>query len=153
MEEKDHTYRNSKKSKWKQFVFIFIVVMIIGFMTIPLLDFFSDEQVKPVVVEKNSASNDIVDGIHVRTGLIDDEGLLIVIGNCTACHSAQLITQNRMNKEQWDATIRWMQESQNLWDLGDNQEVIVNYLVKNYPVVSKGRRQNLSEIEWYNLTE
>ncbi len=153
MEEKNHTYRNSKKSKWKQFVFVFIVVMIIGFVRVPLLDFFSDEQAKPVVVEKNSASNDIVDGIHVRTGLIDDEGLLTVIGNCTACHSAQLITQNRMNKEQWDATIRWMQESQNLWDLGDNQEVIVNYLVKNYPVVSKGRRQNLSEIEWYNLTE
>ena len=58
-----------------------------------------------------------------------------------------------MNKERWDATIRWMQETQNLWDLGENQEVIVNYLVKNYPVYSKGRRENLSQIEWYDLTD
>jgi hypothetical protein len=44
-----------------------------------------------------------------------------------------------------------MQETQNLWDLGKNQEIIVNYLVKNYPPVAKGRRMALSEIEWYEL--
>jgi hypothetical protein len=97
--------------------------------------------------------NRIENGIHVRTGLIDDEGLMTVVANCTACHSAQLVTQNRMNEERWNATIRWMQETQNLWDLGDNQEIIVNYLVKNYPPVEKGRRENLKSIEWYELTE
>ena len=42
-----------------------------------------------------------------------------------------------MNAERWNTTIEWMQETQNLWDLGGNQEIIVNYLVKNYPVQKK----------------
>ncbi len=56
-----------------------------------------------------------------------------------------------MNKERWNATIRWMQETQNLWPLGEKQKIIVDYLVKNYPPIDKGRRANLEEIEWYAL--
>jgi cytochrome c1 len=93
----------------------------------------------------------IENGIHIRTGLIDAEGLMTVVNNCTNCHSAKLVTQNRMNKERWIATIRWMQETQNLWDLGNNEEIIVNYLVTNYPVKKKGRREILSNVEWYEL--
>lgn len=44
-----------------------------------------------------------------------------------------------------------MQETQNLWDLGDNEKVIIDYLVKNYPVESKGRRAPLKDVEWYPL--
>ncbi len=93
----------------------------------------------------------IENGIHVRTGLVDAEGLMTVVNNCTNCHSAKLVTQNRMSAERWNETIQWMQETQNLWDLGDNQEVIVNYLVTNYPVLDKGRRENLKNLEWYDL--
>ncbi len=95
----------------------------------------------------------IENGIHLRTGLIEAEGLMAVVNNCTNCHSAQLITQNRMNEERWVATIRWMQETQNLWDLGKNEEIIVDYLVTNYPIISKGRRAPLTNIEWYELQE
>ena len=59
-----------------------------------------------------------------------------------------------MTAERWDETIKWMQETQNLWDLGENQEVIVNYLVTNYPPKkSSGRRANLTNIEWYESTD
>ena len=58
-----------------------------------------------------------------------------------------------MTAEGWNATIKWMQETQNLWDLGEKQEVIVNYLVSNYPFKKKGRRQNLSNIDWYTLKD
>ena len=95
----------------------------------------------------------IENGIHVRTGLKDAEGLMVVVNNCTNCHSAKLVTQNRMNAERWNATIKWMQETQNLWDLGKNQEIIVNYLVTNYPPAAKGRRMVLSGIEWYELED
>lgn len=95
--------------------------------------------------------NRIENGIHLRTGLKEDEGLMTVVAHCTACHSAQLVIQNRMNEERWNATIRWMQETQNLWDLGENQKVIVDYLVRNYPPTEKGRRENLKDIEWYAL--
>lgn len=108
--------------------------------------------------ENNVAYNDILEdedkienGIHVRTGLIDADGLMTVVNNCTNCHSAKLVTQNRMNTERWNTTIKWMQETQNLWDLGENQKIIVNYLVTNYPPQAKGRRMNLTDIEWYEL--
>lgn len=93
----------------------------------------------------------IENGIHVRTGLVDAEGLMTVVNNCTYCHSAKIILQNRMNTERWNATIKWMQETQNLGDLGSNQEVIVNYLVTNYPPKVVGRRENLTNIDWYEL--
>ena len=56
-----------------------------------------------------------------------------------------------MSKERWLATIRWMQETQNLWDLGENETAIVNYLAKNYAPNKVGRRQNLTNIDWYEL--
>lgn len=95
--------------------------------------------------------NAIVDGIHVRTGLKKDTGLMKVVQNCTNCHSSKLLIQNRMNYDSWKATIKWMQETQNLWDLGNNEAIIINYLVRNYPVTKKGRRQKLKNIEWYRL--
>ncbi|WP_299122773.1 monoheme cytochrome C [uncultured Winogradskyella sp.] len=95
----------------------------------------------------------IENGIHVRTGLIDAEGLMTVVNNCTNCHSAKIVTQNRMNTERWNATIKWMQETQNLWDLGGNQEIIVNYLVANYPPKAMGRRMELTDIKWYELED
>ncbi|MCW5519618.1 monoheme cytochrome C [Aureitalea sp. L0-47] len=103
----------------------------------------------PEVIDENLIEN----GIHVRTGLVEADGLMEVVNNCTACHSAKIVTQNRMNTERWNATIVWMQETQNLWDLGKNQEIIVNYLVTNYPPKKKGRREVLTDIDWYELTD
>ena len=93
----------------------------------------------------------IENGIHVATGFKDDEGLQTVIVSCTPCHSAKLVTQNRANKQGWISIIRWMQETQNLWDLGANEAVIVNYLAKNYAPEEKGRRENLENVKWYDL--
>jgi hypothetical protein len=39
-----------------------------------------------------------------------------------------------------------MQETQNLWDLGANQEIIVNCLVKNHPPIAKGKRMTLTDM-------
>ena len=117
-----------------------------------ILDFNSNAEtiaVVPVEVDEDLIEN----GIHVRTGLIDADGLMTVVNNCTNCHSAKLVTQNRMTAERWDATIKWMQETQNLWDLGGNQEIIVNYLVTNYPPIAKGRRMTLTDINWYELKD
>jgi cytochrome c1 len=106
-----------------------------------------------VAIPETDDFDKIENGIHVRTGLIEADGLMTVVNNCTNCHSAKLVTQNRMNEERWIATIKWMQETQNLWDLGKNEEIIVNYLVTNYPPKKKGRREVLSNIEWYDLED
>jgi len=106
-----------------------------------------------VTIGESDDFDKIENGVHVRTGLIEADGLMTVVNNCTNCHSAKLVTQNRMNEERWIATIRWMQETQNLWDLGGNEAIIVNYLVTNYPPKNKGRREILSDIEWYELKD
>lgn len=95
--------------------------------------------------------NNIENGIHVLTGLVAEEGYMEVVTNCTSCHSSELIIQNRLDREGWVAAIRWMQETQNLWDLGEKEEIIINYLVTNYPAVKTGRRGNLKDVEWYEL--
>ncbi len=95
----------------------------------------------------------VVDGIHVQTGLVYDKGFDIVRGTCTACHSAKLVTQNRATKEGWTQMIRWMQETQGLWDLGENEPLILNYLSTHYAPENIGRRKNLdmATMEWYIL--
>lgn len=111
-----------------------------------------EAQEKPkdtITIDENGVEN----GIHVATGFVDGPGLQTVVQNCTACHSAKLVTQNRMTREQWKASIRWMQATQNLWDLGDNEKVILDYLSVHYAPDMKGRRENLKVSEWYALDE
>ena len=65
----------------------------------------------------------------------------LVRGNCTACHSAKLITQQRGTAEQWLAMIRWMQKKQNLWQFDPGTEGrIIAYLAENYPPDAARRR-------------
>ena len=127
-----------------------VIVLFSIFHTIVIPKIFDIQPATTSAVE-NDDEVEFKDGIHLRTGLIEAQGVMTVIGNCTSCHSSKIILQNRMSAESWNTTIKWMQETQNLWDLGENQEIIVNYLVTNYPIEDKGRRENLSDIDWYEL--
>lgn len=98
-------------------------------------------------------TNGIRNGVDMRTGLIADDGWEMVRANCTACHSAKLITQNRQTRDGWKEVIAWMQETQGLWDLGKNEDPILDYLAKNYAPEAKGRRARLQNIQWYVLKE
>lgn len=97
------------------------------------------------------AQTDTLTAVDAETGFVLDTGWELVKANCTGCHSAQLVTQNRATREGWEGMIRWMQRTQKLWDLGENEEAILDYLSKNYAPGKKGRRENLKEIEWYEL--
>ena len=104
--------------------------------------------------EKTSGEFQTVEeGIHVQTGLKEHEYLPIVIAHCTGCHSANIITQNRATRDGWENMIVWMQETQNLPDLGSNREIILDYLSENYAPEETGRRKQLGEIEWYAYEE
>jgi len=140
-----------QKAERLAYTAIFLMAVCVGLLLLkiydPTLSIFQDK--KELVVEVDEDL--IVDGIHIRTGFVEDVGLMTVVNNCTNCHSSKLVIQNRMNADRWNATIKWMQETQNLWGLGDNQKIIVDYLVKNYPPVEKGRRLRLTNIDWYEL--
>lgn len=95
----------------------------------------------------------VTNGIHDATGLVFSEGFQVVRGNCTGCHSAKLITQNRATAAGWTQMIRWMQATQGLHDLGENEATIVKYLAAHYAPKDVGRRAALDveAIEWYLL--
>ena len=53
--------------------------------------------------------------------------------HCGGCHSFGLITNQRANREGWRDMIRWMQRTQNLWELPPESETrILDYLAENY---------------------
>ncbi|MEB2777703.1 hypothetical protein SYJ56_20475 [Algoriphagus sp. D3-2-R+10] len=100
------------------------------------------------------STTQLVDGKDVATGLLAGEGLELVKANCTNCHSSALILQNRFTREGWHAKIVWMQETQGLWELGESESIILDYLAANYaPAPPQGRRMPLSGIEWYELED
>ena len=63
-------------------------------------------------------------------GLPPGDGVDLVLENCTACHSTEIIRENHMSREAWDKTITWMQEKQGLWELGKDRKIILDYLSK-----------------------
>lgn len=102
-------------------------------------------------VSTDSLALNMSDSLDEVTGLVIDDALPVVKGNCTGCHSAKLITQNRATREGWKSMIVWMQETQKLWDLGENEDQILDYLAEHYAPVREGRRKSLQNIEWYDL--
>ena len=115
------------------------------------------EQTKITAGNQTAAASDafapgeVVDGIHVPTGLKVAEGFDVVRPTCTACHSGKLVAQNRATRQGWEEMIRWMQETQGLWPLGENEPIILDYLATNYGPEETGRRANLEAVEWYIL--
>jgi hypothetical protein len=85
--------------------------------------------------------------VDERTGLILAPGWPLVMAHCGACHSYRLITAQRGDEAFWLETIRWMQRTQNLWAIPEDQEsTIVTYLAANYNETDWGRRPPLSPI-------
>jgi len=132
------------------FIAIFLLLIIVSYL---IVDHFPSNVPQTQEVNEKLITPKVVNGIHIETGLVDGQGLNLVIQNCTSCHSAKLITQNRMNLEGWKSTIQWMQETQNLWDLGASEKDILDYLASNYAPTQSGRRKNLGTIDWYRLEQ
>ncbi len=108
----------------------------------------------PAAIEMKSETQNVDPALPVldaETGFIVDTGWELVKTNCTGCHAATLVTQNKASRDGWEGMIRWMQRTQKLWDLGENEAAILDYLAKNYAPENKGRRPNLAEVEWYEL--
>lgn len=94
----------------------------------------------------------VVDGVDTLTGLVAEGDYLLVKGNCLACHSAKLVTQNRATREGWETMIRWMQAKHGLRELGAAEPRILDYLAEYYAPERKGsRRMPLENVAWYRL--
>ncbi|ECL3339826.1 monoheme cytochrome C [Campylobacter jejuni] len=71
--------------------------------------------------------------INPDTGLIINPDSPLVEANCLACHGSNLITNMHASRKAWLAAIRWMQDSEGLWEIEpEDEEKILNYLEKYY---------------------
>ena len=69
---------------------------------------------------------------------------ILVQAHCSGCHSLSLVSAQRGDRTYWERTIRWMQRTQNLWQIPPAQEsVILDYLASKYSEAEWGRRPNL----------
>jgi hypothetical protein len=117
-----------------------------------LLFFFTVLLLVACKVNQTVVNRETIGSMDPESGLVIDEQLIVVKGQCTACHSAKLISMNRFTREGWKEKITWMQQTQNLWDLGEAEPAILDYLAKYYsPEPRASRRINLENIEWYKL--
>lgn len=137
---------------------VVLCVVLLYAIVAPTLDYSSpqpatssENRVNPAAPIATRSEEEVVDGIHVPTGLIIAEGFETVRATCTACHSGKLVAQNRATRTGWKEMITWMQETQGLWALGENEPIILDYLATNYGPEETGRRANLEEVEWYIL--
>ena len=75
------------------------------------------------------------------SGLIKNPGWEQVRAHCGGCHSHALVTSQRADRKTWSDIIRWMQETQNLWQFQPQVEAqILDYLAANYPPQPNRRR-------------
>jgi cytochrome c len=53
--------------------------------------------------------------------------------SCSACHSIDLVTRQRLSRERWDALMDWMVEEQGMYPLsGWARTLVVNYLAGHF---------------------
>lgn len=129
------------------------VVLMLGLIW--MVDFDNDAPL-PDGADEPASSIPLTDSLtyDAHSGLVDGEGLSLILTNCSACHSTDLVKNNRFTRDGWLAKIRWMQKEQNLWDLGENEAAILDYLEKYYSPTTTAarahlRREPLSNIQWY----
>lgn len=127
---------------------VLIIVCVLGMTEHQWSSLFYTPAPVPVATQE---SRTIIDGVDSATGLVVGEHYELIEANCSGCHSLKLVTQNRNTREGWKELIVWMQETQKLWDLGNNEPPILDYLAANYGPEDKGRRPNLPEPDWYEL--
>ena len=100
-----------------------------------------------------SSAYSLIDSTDAATGLALDPNLSLVKAQCMGCHSPMLILQHRFTRDEWLSKIRWMQRNHKLWDLGETEKPVLDYLAKYYAPNQSAysRREPLRNVKWYKL--
>ncbi len=94
------------------------------------------------MAEETEVSSPITDpdsGLYID----DEENWKLVRNNCASCHSGRLLAQHRLDSKGWLKSIQRMQAEEELWDLGDAQPKILDYLVYFYGNESSSSTQRV----------
>ncbi|MVM38386.1 hypothetical protein GO730_13700 [Spirosoma sp. HMF3257] len=133
------------------------IILFIAAIAIGLTSFQTIHSTQMSSSTKNGGVADTLK-IDTESGLVDSPSLMMVKAQCTACHSSKLILQHRFTRAGWTERIRWMQKYHKLWDLGESEKVVLDYLEKYYGPSSVEaraafRRAPLKDIQWYKVNE
>ncbi|MBO0939142.1 hypothetical protein J2I47_21485 [Fibrella sp. HMF5335] len=128
---------------------LFLTLVAIGFLSL-------QTGTPPALSGASGAPTSVADTVKTdpETGLAVDNNLALVRTHCTGCHSTKLIRQNRFTRDGWKQKIRWMQRTQKLWDLGEAEPAVLDYLTKYYGPDDKpfdGRRLPLRTDRWHAM--
>ena len=86
-----------------------------------------------LLVPASVSADDTVREYDAATGLVVAPGWLHVRAHCGGCHSHALVTAQRGDRDTWLGIIRWMQETQNFWQLdADVEAEMLDYLASAY---------------------
>jgi hypothetical protein len=67
-------------------------------------------------------------------GLPPGEGRQEVFAWCTACHSARIIIQQGLTRDDWDELLVWMAQEQGMQEPGpEMRKKILDYLSQQFP--------------------
>lgn len=59
---------------------------------------------------------------------------------CVACHSFQIVAQQRMSRARWDDVLTWMTERHSMPDVqGEERDKILDYLSSAFPETTQPR--------------
>lgn len=132
--------------KNKNFPLLLTTLLFIGLVSTAFRAETRDDQAKSLIMSLDTLKTD------KETGLVIDPNLYMVKAQCTSCHSSKLIIANRFTRDGWKQKIRWMQANHNLWDLGETEKQVLDYLETHYaPTAAVARRKPLNNIKWYKL--
>ncbi len=73
----------------------------------------------------------LTDPLPAQSDSVAQEGAMLAQTRCVICHSADLVTQQRLSRAQWNATVSKMVH----WGAplsASEQKVLVEYLVSRY---------------------
>lgn len=97
-----------------------------------------------LLVSVAAIAEDGVRDVDAATGLVIAPGWLHVRAHCGGCHSHALVTAQRGDRDTWRGIIRWMQDTQNFWQLQPDVEAeMLDYLATEYRPVPSRRRAPL----------
>lgn len=146
-------YKNLMRLSLVMAVFMTCILLFkFEFISIPQYN----EVIEPAVLPNGSGSEIFpgeVGSIDGESGLVIDHGFSVIKAQCGSCHSTKLVAQNNLSRQGWLELIRWMQDKQNLWDLGDQESIVLDYLEKNFGPKNNGRRKKLEIDNWYVFNE
>jgi hypothetical protein len=94
---------------------------------------------------------ELIGQLDDETGMVIDRYWELTKAQCTSCHSSSVFVQTRATREGWSDMIDWMQTTQGLWDLGEHEPRILDYLEKHYGISENTRSHVLKIDEWYEI--